>query len=61
MNKKIERVLPYSATSSQGVHDEKSALGMPDRFMGVSNVTLCSKTNQTIEIVEGRVQEQNHM
>ena len=33
----------YSATNSKGVHDEKSALGMFFRFIGVSNVILTNK------------------
>lgn len=32
--------ITYSAISEQGVHEVKSALGMPERFMGVSSVTL---------------------
>lgn len=35
-----KREINYFATASKGVQEEKSALGMPCLFMGVSSVTL---------------------
>jgi hypothetical protein len=45
-------VQTYSATSEQGVHEEKSAPGMPERFIGVSSVTLVWVMDECTEVLE---------